>query len=54
MTERFCCDGECAQGRDCPQSHITTPRGGWWLMAGLVTLPWIVMGCVLMAIRSCT
>lgn len=36
-----------------PEAIIKTKRGGYWLMAALIVLPWIAIGCGVMAIRSC-
>lgn len=54
--ERWCCDGRCRenQGRGtCPANPPKPERGSWWLTVALVTIPWIALACILMALKEC-
>lgn len=47
-TERYCCDGQCSQGRDCPAPPlIKTARGGEIMMGVLIALFFSAIALVL-------
>lgn len=47
--ERWCCDGRCSQGRNCPVKEIRGVPGGGIVRAAIVVI--LVAACAVIAFR---
>jgi hypothetical protein len=47
MSDRFCCDGDCNQGRDCP---ARVRRESPWVDRAVIVICLIVVGITLLVV----